>query len=72
MKLTVVVLLTCVGVGGYGWLRNLRTCRRKRASHALSNAEAISVSAAELRTCFRMLHNICMALFGLAFDGSLV
>ena len=72
MKLTAVVLSTFMDVGGCGWLRNFRTCRMGRASRALSNAEAISVSAAELRTCFRMLHSAWIAPFGLALDGSLV
>ena len=70
IKLTAVVLSTCMSVGGCGWLRIFRTCRRGRASRALSNAEAISVSAAELRTCLRMLHNTCVAPFGFALDGS--
>ena len=61
-----------MGVGGCGWLRNFRTCRRGRASRALSNAEAISVSAVELRTYFRMLHKTYVVPFGLAFNRSLV
>ena len=71
-KLTTVVLSTCIGVGGCSCPRNFSVCRKGMASFALSKVAAISVSAAEDITFFKMVLMTCAAPLGFACSGLLL
>ena len=69
MKPTAVVLSTCAGVGGCGWLSSMRVFLIGMASWQLMYADAISTSAAELIKFLSILHTTWMAPLRIAWFG---
>ena len=64
---TVVVLSTCIGVGGCGWSNSERMSRMTLASFVLRNKALNSASAADAATSLRIAH--VMAIFPFSLMG---
>ena len=71
-KPTDVVLLTCMGLGGWGYLSSLSVVLVGKASLAFRKVAHISVSASTDMTVFMICHRVGMALLLVGRVGGLL